>query len=80
MQTISHYWVNKDERATLAQQHLQNVRANYAGTIETSIRRAQIYTRKPGQEIKTSSFFTQTVPQDRSMNLMHFQNCFGGLT
>lgn len=50
MQTLSHYWVNKDERATLAQQHLQNVRANYA------------------------------IPQDRSMNLMHFQNCFGGLT
>lgn len=65
MQTISHYWVNKDERAALAQQHLQNVRANYAGAIETSIHRAQII---------------YAVPQDRSMNLMHFKNCFGGLT
>lgn len=63
MQTISHYWVNKDERATLAQQHVEMVKTKYSGAIETSIRRAQIYTRKPEQEVKTSSFFTQTVPQ-----------------
>lgn len=63
MQNISHYWVDKEARAEIARKHLLFVRANYAGAIDTSIRRAQIYTRKPGQEVKTSSFFTQTIPQ-----------------
>lgn len=63
MQSISHYWVGKDERAALAQQHVEMVKTKYSGAIETSVRRAQIYSRRIGMEVKMSSFFTSTIDQ-----------------